>query len=159
MKKIELKLVVVPQSRRGSQARLSSVSIERGRSGGWLVVCVWPRRAEATRHETKRDAFQVSRNSVAVGYDRSNSRPTTGDAISKLISIFYLHAPASSRQFYTSAIFRGVALSEVLPSLSVLSSLEHLASVNETHFGSFSRKQKFTAAREIGKCSSRCRFR
>lgn len=60
------------------------------------------------RRETRRDGFQVSRNSVAVGYDRSNSRPTTGNAISKLISIFYLYAPASSRQFYTSAIFRGV---------------------------------------------------
>lgn len=81
-----------------------------------LGIFVSMRRDEATQRETKRDetrryAFQVSRNSVAVGYDRSNSRPTTGDAISKLISIFYLHAPASPRQFYTSAIFRGVGVS------------------------------------------------
>ena len=72
---------------------------------------------ETRRDETGRDGFQVSRNSVAVGYDRSNSRPTTGNAISKLISIFYLYAPASSRQFYTSAIFRGVYVRPAASSL------------------------------------------
>ena len=75
------------------------------------------RRDETRRDETGRDGFQVSRNSVAVGYDRSNSRPTTGNAISKLISIFYLYAPASSRQFYTSAIFRGVYVRPAASSL------------------------------------------